>query len=355
MKSCTEIREMLSFYLDNELHENERKMVVKHLETCSDCKGELEQLKNVIDSIDEIDEIELPKGYSEILHEKLIKAREEIAPKNASKKINYYKWGSLVAAVTVLFFGVGINVLNHSMQKSQSETAYVKDANLNSVDKTAMGNVNNNIQKSEELAESNIQNSKEIEKIKNVEKKDTRVSNNTSKSMADTAAGSSQATAFKTDIDAIDNTKTDINYDVSSLEDAQGENMDVKMMAALPISQPTTNSTQIIKTYENIELNVQNTQESVSKIIDIVNSKNGKIEERQALRSYTANTDTEGRYFTIEIPKSEYDTVLSEFQKFGAVEKEDTQNNETTLNNKNSETATNEVTVIRLDVNSTEK
>jgi len=38
---------MLSMYIDNELNQDEKNLVFKHLETCTDCKNELEQLNKI--------------------------------------------------------------------------------------------------------------------------------------------------------------------------------------------------------------------------------------------------------------------------------------------------------------------
>ena len=45
---CNEIREKLSLYLDDELNEDEKKLIDEHLESCHECKKEFEEYKKII-------------------------------------------------------------------------------------------------------------------------------------------------------------------------------------------------------------------------------------------------------------------------------------------------------------------
>jgi len=52
--TCQEYKDLMMGYLDDELNEAQRNQFEKHIETCSECKAELEQfkkLKNLTDSV----------------------------------------------------------------------------------------------------------------------------------------------------------------------------------------------------------------------------------------------------------------------------------------------------------------
>ncbi|HPU41407.1 MAG TPA: zf-HC2 domain-containing protein [Acetivibrio clariflavus] len=108
MKNCEEILELLSLYIDNELDDATAKAVEKHIELCSSCKTELEQLREIIKMCNELDEVELPEDFNEVLHEKLKLEQKNM---NENKKIIYMRNSLMrtvasVAAIFILIFAV---------------------------------------------------------------------------------------------------------------------------------------------------------------------------------------------------------------------------------------------------------
>ncbi|GEM_PF-791008 len=78
MKKCDEVLELLSLYIDDELDEVRAKMVREHVESCEDCKVELEQLREVVKMCKGIDEIELPEDFKDKLHQKLSDEKQNV-------------------------------------------------------------------------------------------------------------------------------------------------------------------------------------------------------------------------------------------------------------------------------------
>lgn len=98
--SCEKIMEMLSLYIDNELNEQESNEIEKHLKTCEECSREYEDLLAIKKLLSETPQVELPLGFKEELHQKLVECSTEdnnkiIDFKEESKKVRSkkkYNW-----------------------------------------------------------------------------------------------------------------------------------------------------------------------------------------------------------------------------------------------------------------------
>jgi predicted anti-sigma-YlaC factor YlaD len=60
MSGCTDVRDLLSLYLEGELEEEPATTVREHLGECEDCAGILETLESIIDSGSALDELDPP-------------------------------------------------------------------------------------------------------------------------------------------------------------------------------------------------------------------------------------------------------------------------------------------------------
>jgi len=60
MFGCTDVRDLLSLYLDGELEEEQAITVREHLAECEDCAGILETLESIVDAGSTLDELEPP-------------------------------------------------------------------------------------------------------------------------------------------------------------------------------------------------------------------------------------------------------------------------------------------------------
>lgn len=100
MNNCSEIRELMSLYIDEELDEIERVEFEKHIELCGECRKELAEIKNIISMCSSIGEEELPDSFRDELHLKLLAVKEENDSKNKILKLRkkYIKIISTAAA-----------------------------------------------------------------------------------------------------------------------------------------------------------------------------------------------------------------------------------------------------------------
>lgn len=273
MNNCNEIKDLLSFYLEGQLHENERKQVVSHLESCVDCKKELEQLSILLEGIKDVEQLELPEDFNQKLHDKLINTDQ-----GEHKRFYTFTWASgLVACFLLLIFSINggyFNLFNQPLT-----TAYVNDKKLEIVDNTQI--------------------------VGNSEKDTISVMKNTDNSQA------------KAKINRKDVVKNDLKQDVI---EPQPEN-NIPNMPQASMSQPQQEKQ--IQYPNEISVLADNTPENFSKIKDIIYNNGGKIEEFMAMKSLSlqaeSNNNTE-KTFQIQIPKASYENVLNSLKSIGITE-----------------------------------
>ena len=102
---CADVREMMSLYIDCLLNETEKEEFEKHIEECEECKQEFEILKNMLAECN-FEEEELPQGFKEQLHIKLVAEKSKTKKSILGFNTNWKSATGLAAAV--LIFAVGI-------------------------------------------------------------------------------------------------------------------------------------------------------------------------------------------------------------------------------------------------------
>ena len=73
--NCIDVRDNISLYIDDELNEEEKKLMEEHLKKCAECSKELEEYKKIIQMLNELPDEEPPVGYCKRLHEKLLNTK----------------------------------------------------------------------------------------------------------------------------------------------------------------------------------------------------------------------------------------------------------------------------------------
>ncbi len=135
MKNCSDFRDNICAYIDNELAADERNSFEKHLEICPECKRETEEMRCIFGLCADIPLKELPCDFSSELHTKLVAVAErqdnKIIPIKKSKS---YKITSAVASIAASlliiflagnFYKYGIN----APKGTSSDSAYSLDQN----------------------------------------------------------------------------------------------------------------------------------------------------------------------------------------------------------------------------------
>ncbi|MCA0383981.1 MAG: DUF4349 domain-containing protein [Firmicutes bacterium] len=83
---CEQAQSLMHAYVDQEINDLELKKLNEHLDSCESCTVEFEELKYMIQVMGEMDLKELPIGYEEELHQKLIVASNEAQFDQATHK-----------------------------------------------------------------------------------------------------------------------------------------------------------------------------------------------------------------------------------------------------------------------------
>ncbi len=126
---CSEIRALLSLYIDHMLEPSMCEEVAAHLAVCPDCKQEYEELIQMLEMLSSIPEAEMPKDFDEKLHKTLIAAeftaseqQEELYQTVPVKKRKLVKRVSAVCAIFVvgIFAAAMYNNSNQLMPFSEN-------------------------------------------------------------------------------------------------------------------------------------------------------------------------------------------------------------------------------------------
>jgi hypothetical protein len=130
MKSCNEIKEMISIYIDGELDSKLQNEFETHIQNCDDCRIELEELKEIVNLCGSIGEEELPEDFKQQLHGKLLAVSGTDNQITNVKEINrfklnrYIKIGTSIAAVLLIAVLVKVlfplTAVSHKSSESSS-------------------------------------------------------------------------------------------------------------------------------------------------------------------------------------------------------------------------------------------
>jgi hypothetical protein len=103
---CEQIMEMLSPYIDGMTTEKENKAIVAHLESCSQCQTELENLRSFCAALQNLPTPELPEGFAEDLHKRLVEENSPLLRPRDIKKPKKQGW--IAASVAGIALAAGI-------------------------------------------------------------------------------------------------------------------------------------------------------------------------------------------------------------------------------------------------------
>jgi hypothetical protein len=133
----------MSMYIDNEINEVDKAKFEKHIAQCPQCKEEYEILKDLVLECSEIDEVELPQGFMEELHNKLVAAQANKPSKITQfmRRVNWKPAAGAVAAVLILVISLNSLVGNKSFNQGSSFGTPTADRSGNSANyEMALGN-----------------------------------------------------------------------------------------------------------------------------------------------------------------------------------------------------------------------
>lgn len=136
---CNEIRALLSFYVDNELSEEEFKQVESHLENCPACKEEYLEMLEIIELLQEVPEEKIPDQFEFRLKQALAEEGKQIREKiqvTEQMKKKKYSWRMISSIAAIFIVGIisyisfeEIPMLQYSsMGKNVNESSSIENA-----------------------------------------------------------------------------------------------------------------------------------------------------------------------------------------------------------------------------------
>lgn len=119
MKTCEEMMELMSLYIDNELSLQELECFEKHLANCHNCKKDLKDLKQIVILVNNLEELELPENYHQQLVSKL----------NSEKNTKFKEFRKYTMASCMLLVFVSLFWFNNNLSESNIDNNIEVDFN----------------------------------------------------------------------------------------------------------------------------------------------------------------------------------------------------------------------------------
>ncbi len=141
MKTCEEIRDNISLYIDNELDEKSVTEFEQHIDECENCKKELDEIKTVVElCLSTSDEENLPEGFCDNLHEKLVFEKEKMTGKNKAIRVfgkyaGIFSSAAAVLLIAFLVYGVWNNQGKYNNTMKDEVSADLSNKYAGSYDK----------------------------------------------------------------------------------------------------------------------------------------------------------------------------------------------------------------------------
>ncbi len=105
---CEEIERQLGRYLDQELSAAEREKVEAHLEYCSGCRGELEELRELVEGIGGPAPVKVPESLWASIERRLDQPNEAVSSGETKPRFRLRSTPWALAAAVVLAVGLGV-------------------------------------------------------------------------------------------------------------------------------------------------------------------------------------------------------------------------------------------------------
>lgn len=156
---CSEIRELLSEYIDDVLDEKEKSAIAEHIRTCSTCFQEMTDLQETVNLLHSLGEVSPPGEFRKQLRVKLEKLPPPVIKSSGTWLNMAARWFSgskkyAAAAVIMISLGVSIGVYKLSQGELQSKGPTAALNSKNEEDRTSQEQQNNQVMRSKDSGQS---------------------------------------------------------------------------------------------------------------------------------------------------------------------------------------------------------
>lgn len=136
MITCKQAKEMITLYIDNDLSKDELSDFEKHLQSCEQCKEEVDFLQSIIAECNAIEQQPLPDNFRQQLHQKLIQTQQDMKSGKPPWYLNWRMYSGLAAGI-ILVIVMKTQIFNTGfMSMNKAEKAYVHETTLESYSAT---------------------------------------------------------------------------------------------------------------------------------------------------------------------------------------------------------------------------
>ena len=137
--NCTNIKENLSAYLDNELETEQASLIKEHLSSCDECARELDEISEVLSYLAEVQSVHLPVSFDERLSRALKEEKTDFQNENkrtvfqtekVKKPMSFKRKLTMVSSIAAVFV-IGIfsitmfnnmnNMVNNAVPESTND------------------------------------------------------------------------------------------------------------------------------------------------------------------------------------------------------------------------------------------
>ncbi len=304
---CSEIREMLSLYLDDVLDQKDRAKVEGHLKTCGTCRQELEDLQETVRLIRSLGEVAPPENFRKELMSKL---REAPVPVGKSLKSRIAPIGSWLsggwrsgtwryAAAAVIIVGIGIGAGIYQLNQTNLLIGQSSELARNN----ELYNTDNSSNKMAAPARDEFGDSSLTYRIN----KDIPEEASNSDKIAATKRGVGKAS----EANQAGDTGVSDESAAAALPEAAPEGITVQGIVENKVKEK---SVQKIVKEANLGLEVENYQNFSSKLLAVTEQYDGYIENS----SENLNSEASAS-FIIRVPNEQFPKLIADLEKLGKV------------------------------------
>lgn len=130
MTGCVNVRDNICAYIDNELNEEEKLSFEEHIQNCSECSRELEEMKRIVGLCTSLPQKELPDDFSAELHERLLAVAERQKSNTVHRAKGFAltrRIASIAAGVLLIFLAVNFVKFGRTPSKTSDNIATTTD------------------------------------------------------------------------------------------------------------------------------------------------------------------------------------------------------------------------------------
>ena len=298
MNRCEKTINLISAYLDNSLDKEALVEFDNHVNECKECKKILDEYKLQIEICNDLEQEDLPLGFREELHSKLIIEKKKIS-KGGLISLTCNKYMRTFATIAAgLVFLVVLKGIFGNMDFHLDRASYPAEANKAAVP----------LAPAAEVAKADVP--REAAKMDEAPKAETAVEDNLKKNMKSISGSGTKKEASES--------KVEIKEEAQEVKAKIQANPEVKSFS-------TTNSFDAMNENSSVSITVSNINESIDRIEGYLSNVGGSIVQDPSISpdlkeqtTVTMDRVSNEIEVLVKVPKSQYEKFESSLKELDA-------------------------------------